>query len=93
MAKYLPKEAIQLQANKINELPSLLWDLRTAQGMTQAQVAKALGKLQNYISQIENADPDKTKIPKLETLLPYLKAIKHKLVIVPDNVKVYFIEQ
>lgn len=93
MANKLPKEAKQLHPDKINELPGLLWDLRTSQNLTQAQVAKKMNKLQNYISQIENIDPDKTKIPKLETLLPYLKAINHKMVIVPANVKVYFVEQ
>lgn len=91
MAKKLPKEAKQLHADKISEIPGLLWDLRTSQNMTQAQVAKKMGKVQNYISQIEN--PEIQKIPKLETLLPYLKAINHKVVIVPANVQVYFLEQ
>jgi transcriptional regulator with XRE-family HTH domain len=87
----LPKAVIHLKEEEINNLPQTLWDLRTTTGITQGQVAKDLGKQQSYISQIEN--PEKPKIAKLETLIPYLKAIKHKLVIIPSNAKIIIVEE
>jgi transcriptional regulator with XRE-family HTH domain len=85
----MAKHYVQLTEKNLNELPQLLWDLRTTSGVTQEDVAKKLKKLQSYISQIENKE--KVKIPQLKTLLPYLKHIGHRVLIVPDGYKVQLV--
>jgi len=37
-------------------IAQMIYDARTAAGMTQAQLAKAIGTTQSVISQLENAD-------------------------------------
>jgi transcriptional regulator with XRE-family HTH domain len=86
----MAKNYVQLTEKNLSELPQMLWDLRTASGITQDEIAAKMNKLQSYISQIENKD--KVKIPQLKTLLPYLKVIGHRIIIVPDGCKVQIVK-
>ena len=80
----------KLDKRNLDKLPGMLWDLRTASGFTQSEVAKKIGKQQSYISHIESAE--KKKIPQLKSLIPYLEAIKATIYIVPKGYKITLVE-
>lgn len=86
----LPPEAILLTDKNLQNIGSILWDLRTSSNITQDHVAQKLGKKQSYISHIESTE--KPKIPHLPNLVPYLSAVNHQLVIIPKGVRIIFEE-
>ena len=73
---------IILNGDTLSRLGQILWDLRSMQDIKQKEAANRMGVLQCHVSSLENADPDKLKIPKVPTLVNYANSIGYDVMLV-----------
>lgn len=69
------------------EIAQMIYDARTAAGLTQAELAKLIDTQQPVISQLENADYEGHSLSMLERIAEALK-LRVELRLVPENAEV-----
>ena len=69
------------------EIAQMIYDARTAAGLTQAELAELIGTQQPVISQLENADYEGHSLTMLERIAEALK-MKVELRLVPEDTPV-----
>ncbi len=69
------------------EIAQMIYDARTAAGLTQTELAKLIGTQQPVISQLENADYEGHSLSMLERIAEALK-LRVELRLVPEDAEV-----